>query len=357
MIESSNDAIIGIGLDDMVISWNKGAEKIFGHTAEEMIGRPITPLLSPSIQDQEPALEEKLARTGQARQIESTVTRKDGTQVYLSTSFSPIKDANGLIVGITSISRDVTAQRALQVEVIRSQRLESLGTLAAGIAHQFNNINTAIKGYLDIVARDTTLTAPTQSHVKEALKAVRRAVEITERLQGLTSAASTAAETLRLEEVVPTFLALFKEKLQEDGISIQVDFHETSPVRVGHGMLSFIVTSLLTNSIHALLDCPSRLITLRTRSAAGFSSLEVSDTGCGILPENLPRIFTPFFTTKGEWAEPKSLQSRVKGVGLSLAVCQSSVGESGGWIEVESVPHEGSTFRVWLPAATSENPG
>jgi two-component system, NtrC family, sensor kinase len=121
-------------------------------------------------------------------------------------------------------------------------------------------------------------------------------------------------------------------------------------------MVSYILTTLLTNSIHALLDCSTQLITLRTRSAEGFSCLEVSDTGCGILPEILPKIFTPFFTTRGEWAAPMSPQSRVKGIGLSLAVCQSTVGESGGWIEVESVPLQGSTFRVWFPAATLIRP-
>ena len=355
MIESSNDAIIGVGLDDTVMSWNKGAEKIFGYTAEEMIGRPITTLLSPDIQDEEPG--EKLAREGHVQQFESTATRKDGKVVFVSTSFSPFRDSNGSIIGITSICRDVTAQRALQVQVIRSQRLESLGTLAAGVAHQFNNINAAIKGYLDILAQNTTLPAPAPSYVKEALKGVQRAVEITERLQGLTSAAATAPESLRLEEVVPTLVSLFDEKFHEGGISIQIEFQETLPVRVGRAMVSFVVTSLVTNSIHALIDCSSRLITIRTRRAPGFSSLEVRDTGCGILPENLPRIFTPFFTTKGEWAEPKSPQSRVKGVGLSLAVCQSSVAESGGWIEVESGLGQGSTFRVFLPAAAPANSG
>lgn len=355
MIESSKDAIIGVDLDDSVTSWNKAAEKVFGYTAEEMIGKPMTILLPPDVQTEQPASKEKLMRKGCAQQFENLVRRKDGTSVYVSTTFSPIQDATGLLVGITSISRDITDQRALQVQIIRSQRLESLATLAGGVAHQFNNINAGIMGYLDIVAKDTNLPSPTQSYVKEALKAVHRAVELTERLQGLTTGASTEAESLRLEEVVPTLFPLFEAKLQADGIAIRTDFQETPPVRANHAMVCFIVTCLLTNSLHALLDRPSPLITLRTRSVEGFSSLEVSDTGCGIPPEDLPRIFTPFFTTKGEWAEPTSPQSRVRGVGLSLAVCQSSVSESGGWIEAESIHQQCSTFRVWFPAATSEN--
>ncbi len=150
MVESSNDAIIGIDLDDIVTSWNKGAEKIFGYAAEEIIGRSINPLLSLEIVNQEPALREKLRSEGHVVGLESTVTRKDGKTVNVSTSISFVTDAGGQIVGITCIARDVTSQRALQAQIIRAQRLESLGTLAAGIAHQFNNINAAVKGYLDV---------------------------------------------------------------------------------------------------------------------------------------------------------------------------------------------------------------
>ncbi|HMK38541.1 MAG TPA: PAS domain S-box protein, partial [Bacteroidota bacterium] len=128
MIESSNDAIIGVGLDDTVMSWNSGAEKIFGFTAEEMIGRPITDFLS-SDAGQEPGRMEKPSPQGSVRQFESSVRRKDGATILVSTTFSPIQDANGLIIGITSISRDVTAERALQTQIMRSQRLESLATL------------------------------------------------------------------------------------------------------------------------------------------------------------------------------------------------------------------------------------
>jgi PAS domain S-box-containing protein len=355
MIESSNDAIISIGLDDTVTSWNKGAENIFGYSAEEMMGTSIIPLLSPQVMMQEPTLREQMGREGRVLHTESTVMRKDGRRIYVSTSTSVITDAEGQMVGITFISRDVTDQKALQVQLIRAQRLESLGTLAAGIAHQFNNINTAVRGYLDILSQDTGLPASARSYVRKTLKAVQRAVDITDRLQGLTtSASSTSPEVLRLEEAVPAIVALFAKTLEREGIRLEVDIPQTPAVRVSHAMLEFLVTSLMTNSIHALSGCASPLVAIRGRCKAGFCSLEVTDNGCGISAENLPRIFTPFFTTKGEWAEPGSRQAMVKGIGLSLAVCQSSVAENGGWIEVESPPDGGATFRVWLPAASQD---
>jgi two-component system sensor histidine kinase/response regulator len=355
IIESSNDAIIGIALDDTVTSWNKGAETIFGYTAEEMIGTSITPLLSPEIMTQEPELRKRMGREGHVLHTESTVTRKDGRSIYVSTSISVITDAEGQIVGITFISRDVTDQKALQVQLIRAQRLESLGTLASGIAHQFNNINTAVRGYLDFLSQDASLPASARTYIGEALKAVQRAVDITDRLLGLSvGASSISSEGLHLEEAVPAVVALFDKTLEMEGIRLEIDFPAMPAVRASHSALEFIVTSLMTNAVHALSGCASPSITIRGRSEAGFCSFEISDNGCGIPAEDLPRIFTPFFTTKGEWAKPGSRQAGVRGIGLSLAVCQSTVAERGGWIEVESPPGGGATFRVWLPSASQD---
>jgi signal transduction histidine kinase len=111
----------------------------------------------------------------------------------------------------------------------------------------------------------------------------------------------------------------------------------------------FILTSLIDNSLDAMLDRPVQMLTIRTGGAPKFAFLEVRDTGCGIPREDIPRLFTPFFTTKGEWAASGSCQAKVKGEGLSLSVCRSTVSESGGRIEVDSEPGVGTTFRVWLP--------
>jgi PAS domain S-box-containing protein len=354
MVEYSKDAIIGVDLKDLVTSWNRGAEKVFGFSASEMIGKPITTLITAETEAGLPTMKDALIQRGSVQQSESTVRRKDGKQIFVSSTLSLIHDAENKIIGTTLISRDVTEQKALQAQVIRAQRLESLGTLAAGIAHQFNNINAVIKGYLDVIMQEGGLPSSVFSYTKEALKGVQRSVEITDRLQGLSSASHAGLENIRLDEFVPTLIPLIGTQAAEGGASIHLELQEGARVRVNRSMLSFVITSLLSNALHSLLDRPTREITLRTMTASGFICLELKDTGCGISAENLPRIFTPFFTTKGEWAAPQSPQARVKGVGLSLSVCQSTVAENGGWIEVESVSDAGSTFRVWLPAAPSE---
>jgi two-component system sensor histidine kinase/response regulator len=350
MVEHSNEAIIGIDLEDRVTSWNRGAEKVFGYNAEEREGKPIDSLIAPEGTPPVQSPKEAPSQRGRVRQFETTVTRKDGKQIFVASTLSLIEDSKGRIVGTTLISRDVTEQKALLAQVIRAQRLESLGTLAAGIAHQFNNINAAVKGYLDVAAGEEGVPDSVLSWIREALKGVQRSMEITDRLQSFGSAAHARLEAIDLAEIVPTLLPLFDAQAKEQGVAVR---REMAPavVRASRSTLSFVVTSLVNNSLHALLDRPVRQITLRSRSLEAYCVLEVADTGCGISAENLPRVFTPFFTTKGEWSEPGSPQARVKGVGLSLSVCQSTVAEQGGWIEVESPPGDGATLRVWLPSA------
>ena len=354
MVESSNDAIIGIDLDDIVTSWNKGAEKIFGYAAEEIIGRSINPLLSLEIVNQEPALREKLRSEGHVVGLESTVARKDGKTVNVSTSISFVTDAGGQIVGITCIARDVTSQRALQAQIIRAQRLESLGTLAAGIAHQFNNINAAVKGYLDVVSLDAGLPGRGAHLHRGGLegRAARRrhhgpAPGVDQRFPDITGDASSRRGRSRNPR--PLREAAGKRRgLSDDGVpadpagarqSAHAGIHRHEPDHKRHAG-SHRAPLTVHNRLHA-----KRSGVLLPRSVGH---------GLGISPENLPRVFTPFFTTKGEWAEPGSSQVKTKGVGLSLAVCQSTVAEIGGWIEVESAPENGATFRVWLPAASTE---
>ena len=121
-------------------------------------------------------------------------------------------------------------------------------------------------------------------------------------------------------------------------------------MKINHAQLAYVVTSLVTNALDALLGCRQRVICIRSGVSQGCPFLEVSDTGCGVPAENMGRLFTPFFSTKGEWAPFGSAQSYVKGVGLSLAVCQSTIAEHGGRIEVENREGGGCTFRVLLPA-------
>jgi len=243
----------------------------------------------------------------------------------------------------------MTNEKALQARLIQAQRLESLRTLAGGIAHQFNNINAIIKGYLDAIMYSADISPTTRLYGGEALKGVQRLVDITERLQGLTVGLKVGEESCRLSELARSVLPLFEKRFEERGVSVVLELRDTPLVRIHCSRVVYILTCLIGNSLDSLLDRPAHTLTIRTGIGPKSAYLEVIDAGCGIPREDIPRLFTPFFTTKGEWAASNSPQARVKGVGLGLSICRSTVSESGGRIEVESEPGVGSAFRVWFP--------
>ena len=295
-------------------------------------------------------VEQAIVRSGQPIiDVEEMETWPDGRLIWVSTTKMPLRDENGAVVGTFGISKDITERRHAQAQIIQAQRLESLGTLAGGIAHQFNNINAIIKGYMDILLESRDLPPLSRSYGVEALKGVNRLVDITNRLQGLTVASESDEAACRIDELTRSLMPLFEKRLEETKTSVVFELQGTPAVRAHPSRVEFIITCLVANSLDALLDRPVRVVTIRTGTGSQTAYLEVEDTGCGILPENIPRLFSPFFTTKGEWAPEHSAQSRAKGVGLSLSVCHSTVAEYGGRIEVESTPGTGSRFRVWLP--------
>lgn len=188
----------------------------------------------------------------------------------------------------------------------------------------------------------------------EALKGVNRLVDITNRLQGLTVTSQSDEPTCRVNELTHALMPLFEGRFEETKTTVVLELQGEPAVRAHRSRVEFVITCLVANALDALLDRPVRVVTIRTGTGPHAAFLDVEDTGCGIPPENIPRLFTPFFTTKGEWAALNSAQAGARGVGLSLSVCHSTVAEYGGRIEVQSEPGIGSRFRVWLPVVEDQ---
>jgi PAS domain S-box-containing protein len=350
LVESSRDAIFGVDMQELVTSWNKGAETAYGYGADEMVGRPVSALMGEAWDSTRPFWE-KVKEGQEVQSFESTGRKKDGTSISLSYALAPVREKRGTIVGVAVIARDTTEEKAIQAWLTQAQRLESLATLAGGIAHQFNNINTVIKGYLDAILASPDASPTARAFGEEALKGVDRLVDITARLQGLTFSSEPGGETCRLDQLARSLLPAFEKRFAELKVAVVLEVQETPRVRIHNSRAVFVFNALLGNSLDAMLDMPVRTLTLRTGVGPQSAFLEVRDTGCGVPREDIPRLFTPFFTKKGEWAASDSPQANVKGVGLSLSICRSTVSDSGGRIEVESEPGLGTTFRVWLPTA------
>jgi PAS domain S-box-containing protein len=351
LVESAEDAIVGLDLNRRITVWNRGAERLYGYSAEEMIGAPTSVLIPPDLEEEARIIRERIMRGEQITQFETTRLRKDGSKIIVSLTLSAVRDPEGRIVGMASVARDITAEKALQVQLNRAQRLEGLATLARGVAHQFNNINTVVRGYLDLLRSEGRLPARLASYVEAASAGVRKAVDITDRLLALTEAAGGSLNTVRLDVLARGLLPLHQKRIEEEKIQLVLNLAETAPVQGDEKRMKFVLSCLIGNALDSLLDRPSRMVSIRTGNTKDAAYFEIEDSGCGISAEDLTRIFSPFFSAKGEWAAPGSSQAKLKGVGLSLAISSTTVSEYGGMIEVQSTSGAGSTFRVVMPIA------
>jgi two-component system, NtrC family, sensor histidine kinase PilS len=248
------------------------------------------------------------------------------------------------------IGNDITTMRRAEAQLVRAERLAAVGTLAAGVAHQFNNINAVALGYIQVLEMDPALSPKARQYVRSIREALERSVQITSRLLPLAAPESGVAAQ-QLAAAVRAVLPSLQPDFESGGATVQLGLEEAASVLISAEQLDFIVVTLLVNACHAVLGQPVRNITVSTGVDNGQAFLRVQDTGIGIAPDRLSSVFTPFFTDKGEHASSLSPQARVQGVGLSLSVVNSIVTARDGRVDVQSAPGAGSTFTVWLPSA------
>ena len=295
----------------------------------------------------------EVALRGSVVSFEIPLPSADGEVKVWRLTFVPLQ-RDGLPDAAILIGNDVSEARRAEARLVRVERMAALGTLAAGVAHQFNNINAVALGYLQVLASEKGMPAPARGYLRSIEKALQRSVEITSRLLPLSIPSGVETPTADPCAVVRAVASSLEQDLGRNQVSLDLALDEVPPVAVNGEQLAFVMRALLVNAWHALLDQPVRRISVRVASQDGQVMLRVTDTGIGIAAESQSSLFTPFFSEKGEHAPHDSPQSRVKGVGLSLAVAHSIVTGNEGRIEVESAPGAGSTFTVLLPCAPGQ---
>ena len=265
LVESTDDAVVGLDLDRRITVWNNGAERLYGYTAQEMLGAATSVLIPPELEEEARLMREKLFRDEQVSHYETVRLRKDGSRIIVSLSLSAIRDRGGRIVGMASTARDVTEQRAIQAQLYRAQRLESLATLAAGVAHQFNNINTVVGGYLQMMQMEKKLPTRLAGYVAAARAGLQRAMDITDRLLALTGSAGGADDSSY--QLARAVLPLYEPRIAGENIRLVLNLAETPPVRGDQSRVTFVLSSLLGNALDALLATrPVKTVQIRTVS-------------------------------------------------------------------------------------------
>jgi PAS domain S-box-containing protein len=334
-----------------ILTWNSGAERLYGYAADEIIGEPVS-RLQPA---EEPGRlgDVSALASGAKLELEGWRLRRDGSRFWGASMISALRDPDGRLVGLAKITRDLTEQRRAQAtlertraELAQAQKLEALGQLTGGIAHDFNNLLMIIGGQGDLL--ETQIDEPRQLRAVEAIRlAVGRGASLTRRLLSFARRQTLTPEVIEL----PARLRAMQGMLASSaGETVQVELDvvdEVWPVEVDAAELEMALINLAMNARDAMPD--GGRLRIAARNLAGretgrdgdFVALSLTDTGVGMAPEVLEKAFDPFFTTKSEH----------RGTGLGLSQVHGFAIQSGGEVTAESEPGKGCTVTMRLPRA------
>jgi PAS domain S-box-containing protein len=339
-----------------IIAVNDAFCKLVGVSPNELEGEPLTVIYADS-SDPEAILQKYQTRFKERvieKQVERRLTLADGKVVTLeeTSSFVELRGQSSLLLGLF---RDVTAQKRLEEQLRQSQKMEAIGQLAGGVAHDFNNILTVIQGHASLLITGAGLSGVSARSAQQIAQAAERASGLTRQLLTFGRRQFMQLKCLDMNEVVGNMTKMLSRLLGEH-IALQINyFSQPAPVQADASMMEQVLLNLAVNARDAMpkggqvvikievLDVDARHVAQHHEAHAGrFVCVSTIDKGCGIPPENLRRIFEPFFTTKEVG----------KGTGLGLATVYGIVKQHQGWVEVESEIGNGTHFRVYLPCST-----
>jgi PAS domain S-box-containing protein len=360
IIESSDDAIISKTLEGVITSWNRGAEQLYGYRADEVLGESIAMLIPPDMADELATSLERLKRGESIDHYETQRLHKNAARIDVSLTISPMRDASGRVVGASAIARDITERKhaeherhRLEAQLRQAQKLEAIGTLAGGIAHEFNNILAGLLGFATLLHREVPSDSRAGFYVQQVRQAGQRAKELVEQIITFSRAEPYSHQPLQLDQVVQEALTLLRASLPT---TIDIQYGNRDPGAMVHAnrtQLHEIIMNLGANADYAMRSTGGRMtIDIDTIEVdAAFASahpplhpgphvrLTMADTGGGMAPEVMARIFEPFFTTKASG----------EGSGMGLAIVHGIATSHRGAITVASTQGVGTRFAFYLP--------
>jgi PAS domain S-box-containing protein len=351
LFDSSLDCICRVDERGVYVIMNPAGAHIFGYDSpDEIIGKPAENSWA-DINDRKQFID-TLKRDKIVQAYPIRAKKRNGEIIYLETSSYVVEDEHGVFIGHEGILRDVTEKRKLEEQLLQAQKIEAIGTLAGGVAHDFNNILTAIIGYTYVALTKLDKNDPLQYELQQVVAAADRATLLTQSLLAFSRKQSIHPAPVEINDIISKFKTFLSRLIRED-IELHANIcDEQLVVMADRGQIEQTLMNIVTNAQDAMPNGGRLLIEtgwfrmddlfIRAHGygkVGEYARISLSDTGIGMDDQTKQKIFEPFFTTK----EPG------KGTGLGMALVYGTIKKHEGFIDVYSEPGMGSTFKIYLP--------
>ena len=343
ILESLNDGLAVVNRENRVVRWNRRLEELYGVRHEDAVGRRLGELFDPMFMDVLASRRE--AMEGTAFYRVPLPTRHDTSRrLLVNVATTPLRDSDGAVAGTILVIEDISSRVQLEEQLQISEKMASIGLLAAGVAHEVNTPLTGISSFTQMLLQNSPPDDPRTKVLEKIERQTFRAAKIVNGLLNLARPAQVDSGPIDLHALINDVLSLLEHQLRNGSIQVRKELNAHSPLVQGiEYKLQQVFLNLFLNARDAMPRGGWLTIATSTRDD-GTASVEVSDTGSGIPPDYLSRIYDPFFTTK----------EIGKGTGLGLSITYGIVQEHGGTITCESVVGQGTRFALALPLASTK---
>jgi len=339
IVENSADAILTVGEDNRIQSWNKGAEKLFGWTASEAIGEPIGIMIPPKLLQAGEllCLAYGITKVNEVKNYQTERLDKRGRNIPVNLTETALL-SNGKILGRSQIIRDISELQTIEHQMRQSDRLATLGQLAAGVAHEIGNPLTSISSLVQLLER----RVKNEDHISKLgrIKSnIERITKIVHELVDFTRPQGTDVQAVQVNDVVQNAVGIMSYDNRSQKIKIDLDLSDNLPrIKASPDKLHQVIVNLIVNAFDAMKEQGDNIL-ISTSATPSFVRVKVTDNGVGMAAEVKDKIFEPFFTTKDTG----------KGTGLGLSVSHGIINSMKGSLSVKSAPGEGATFLIEIP--------
>lgn len=342
IVDYSADAIISLDTEGRIMSWNDGAKHLFGYGEQEIIGMPFS-MLAPDELKRSGELRkitEELAHKGVIRNYETEGLTKSKDKLIVDMTLTELRDDTGSIIGTSVILRDKTEQKKLERRILQAEKLSAVGELTAGLAHEIGTPLNIISGRAEYLLSEVENNSNLAASLKIIISQIDRITHLIKQLLKFSRSEKENVRPLNINEVILDTLLLMETKFAKSGVEVVKRLQSGLPLILGDAnSLQQVFINILINAIHAMPRGGRVEILTESEADKKYIAAKIKDTGCGIAPEHLQRIYHPFFTTK----------ETGKGTGLGLAVTFGIIKDHNGEIDCESAVGDGTTFIIRLP--------